>query len=80
MMMYFSVMPVPSSLILMVHLSFMDASLQEFRQGELTLQTGPVHHQLHDEARRREEILDVKRSLAQEVMLKSKEDAGNFHH
>lgn len=53
-------------------------SMQDFSQGELTLQTGPVHHQVNDETRRREQILDVKRSLAQAVMLRSKEDAGQL--
>lgn len=53
-------------------------SLQDFSQGELTVQTDRVRHQINDETQRRERILDVKRSLAQEVVLKSKEDAGQL--
>ena len=54
-------------------------SLQDFRQEELTSRRGPVHEQLDDEKRRRENMLNVKQQLGQQVVLKSKE-AGTRRH
>ena len=54
---------------------FATVSLQEFTAGELTSHVGPLHHQVDDEMRRREHLLNVRQQLAQQVMEKSK-DAG----
>jgi len=52
-----------------------NVSLQEFTAGELTSHVGPLHSQVDDEIRRREQLLNVRQQLAQQVMEKSK-DAG----
>ena len=50
-------------------------SLQEFTAGELTSHEGPLHMQVDDEMKRREQLLNMKQQLAQQVIQKSK-DAG----
>jgi len=55
-------------------------SLQEFSRGELTSHHGAVRQQVEDERRRREEMLNVRQSLAEQVSQRSQQfHAGNMY-
>jgi hypothetical protein len=50
-------------------------SLQDFTAAELPAHDAPVHRLVDDEMRRREQLLDIKQRLAQEVTQRSKDAA-----
>ena len=47
-------------------------SLQDFSEAELSVSGGPLRVQVDNEMKRREQLLDIRQRLAQEVTQKSK--------
>lgn len=52
-------------------------SLQEFSKAELTTQTGGLQYRVQDERRRREQMLDTRQMLAEQVIRRTRQGSDN---